>query len=147
LACRRQTSCVEDRSEEPPSPAIPGVDQLPGGSPTAGQLASDIGEGFYISQPNTNLSFSVYTNIFAGVGICVGFAGASIGLNGGVQANVNVGLNPSSSMERSSRFNRSTGEPAWIAVIGEPWNWNQPKNKGMWASATLDEILARFGGR
>ena len=38
----------------------------------------------------TNLAFSAYTNLFAGVGISVGFAGASIGLLGGVTANVTV---------------------------------------------------------
>ena len=78
--------------------------QLHNGNPTAGQLASDISEGFYISQPNSNLSFSVYTNLFAGVGISVGFAGASIGLNGGVTGTVNIGLNPSAAINGKIRL-------------------------------------------
>ena len=78
--------------------------QLQTGSPTAGQLASDIGEGFYIVQNATNLTFSAYTNLFAGVGISVGFAGASIGLLGGVTANVTVSLNPNAAVDNKIRL-------------------------------------------
>ena len=67
--------------------------------PNPANILNDVADGLYIQGPNgsdpgTSLNLSAGISASAGPGISVGFASASIGLSGGLAADLDVTMNP-----------------------------------------------------
>ena len=87
------------------------------GSPPLNQILSDLGDGFYINQSNTDLNFNVGTNLTVAAGIDLNIipgvvdGGVNVGLSGGVNANAQINLNPGLAVNNKIRFSELSAQP------------------------------------